>query len=941
MVDGRIHKPPCGNYNLAVQKRHLFAITMVLIVASILRLWALPDLPLGLHYDEAANVIITRQIASGEYLPLFITAYTGKEVLFFYWAALWMRMLGESAWVLRLAAAAVGILTVAATYAAARALTRGQRHSYWIALLAAVWMAVAFPNVLLSRYSFRAVSQPLLEMLAITALWHAWHTNKLRWLIGGGVLLGLTGYTYLAARLFPIPVALALIWLIVSAPGGERKRRFAQVGLVTLIAALTFAPLGIFFITHPETFGTRITQVAASSALDALRGIWLCLQGLVIPGAGDPYIRFNLPGRPALDPVFALLAVFGLVSLLLRRTQGGAQRAGQLLMLVAPAVMLLPSALATTEITPSNLRLTGIYPFLALLVGLGSVEFLQRIPQRIAPAPYRWIVALGLFLIPGALVTYTAYYQWATSEALFFANDGEMTLAARALDQTDLTNTTVYISSLHYRHPTVAALAQKYSSAKWLTGGATLVLPAQGDALYLVPATLPPPAAWPAEITQRWKVNLLRAPDSSPALYQYRLSAEDIQALRPRDSVADFAHVTLVHNAQPLVQCHVAQGCPVMVTWEVRAPYPALQAVARLIHPISGQWDRVNPFHYPTADWSIGDVVLDQLTLTPPAGTPPIDGYQVGVSFFNPDTKEILPSLTNEQFAGLEVTFPLGKLQSADPARQPSSAANIDLCESLPADRHKLPSGLSVRASSPPATARPGEKVDITLCWQAPDTPFLPDHTVTLSLMSTTPTVLSAGAPVQGLYPFSMWQPGERVIDRFSVRLPRDLPAGTYTMTLTVGDSTPIHLGPVSVPAIARHYDAPTPAHATPAQFGQQVKLIGYDAGNAQAGQPLKLTLYWQTLREMESDYTVFIHLLEPSTGKIVAQADEQPVQQTYPTSLWKTGEVVSDEHTLNLPDLTPSQYELQVGLYVQSTGERLLVNGDSGFTLGTIDVSQ
>ena len=63
---------------------------------------------------------------------------------------------------------------------------------------------------------------------------------------------------------------------------------------------LTFAPLGVFFLTHPDTFGVRITQVASSTWQDALRGIGLCLQGLVLPGAGDPYIRFNLPGRPML-----------------------------------------------------------------------------------------------------------------------------------------------------------------------------------------------------------------------------------------------------------------------------------------------------------------------------------------------------------------------------------------------------------------------------------------------------------------------------------------------------------------------------------------------------------------------------------------------------------------------------------------------------------------
>ncbi len=341
--------------------------------------------------------------------------------------------------------------------------------------------------------------------------------------------------------------------------------------------------------------------------------------------------------------------------------------------------------------------------------------------------------------------------------------------------------------------------------------------------------------------------------------------------------------------------------------------------------------DRVNPFHYPTADWTIGDVVLDQLTLTPPVGTPPVDGYQVGVSFFNPSTKDILPRLKDEQFAGLEVTFPIGSLQKADPSRQPAASAALDLCADLPAQSYRLPSGLSLRSTNPPATASPGEKIDMTFCWQAPDSAMLPSQSVTLSLAGPTSTILSAGAPVQGRYPFSMWQPGERVIDRFAVR-----PAA-HTRCGRIYDGAGSRLGPfhqpgqMNIPAVTHTYTTPSSTHLTPAQFGTQIKLLGYNASAAQAGQPLTLTLHVQPLQEMEADYTVFIHLLDPATGKILAQVDEQPAHQTYPTSLWVSGEVVSDEHSVAIPDVTAGQYDLQVGLYVQSTGERLLVNGDNG----------
>ena len=67
--------------------RFFWLLLLTLLIAAFLRLWQLDALPPGLHYDEAADTIIAQQIARGESAPIFVAAYTGKEVLFFYWAA--------------------------------------------------------------------------------------------------------------------------------------------------------------------------------------------------------------------------------------------------------------------------------------------------------------------------------------------------------------------------------------------------------------------------------------------------------------------------------------------------------------------------------------------------------------------------------------------------------------------------------------------------------------------------------------------------------------------------------------------------------------------------------------------------------------------------------------------------------------------------------------
>ncbi len=91
-------------------------LVLCLLIAAILRLSDLSTTPPGLHFDEAANGILAANIGLRGERPIFIPSYTGKETLFFYLAGFLMRLLGDSVFTLRLAAAFIGLLTVAATY---------------------------------------------------------------------------------------------------------------------------------------------------------------------------------------------------------------------------------------------------------------------------------------------------------------------------------------------------------------------------------------------------------------------------------------------------------------------------------------------------------------------------------------------------------------------------------------------------------------------------------------------------------------------------------------------------------------------------------------------------------------------------------------------------------------------------------------------------------
>jgi len=107
-------------------------------------------------------------------------------------------------------------------------------------------------------------------------------------------------------------------------------------------------------------------------------------------------------------------------------------------------------------------------------------------------------------------------------------------------------------------------------------------------------------------------------------------------------------------------------------------------------------------------------------------------------------------------------------------------------------------------------------------------------------------------------------------------------------------------------------------------------------------GETLHLTLYWQALSPMAEDYTVFTHLLLPP-DQVWAQDDQQPHEGQKPTSTWQPGQVIADQHQLALPpEIPPGVYEIEIGLYLAASGDRLRVGrSDAGIVLGRVRVSE
>ena len=175
-----------------------------------------------------------------------------------------------------------------------------------MALLAMIFIATSFWHVLMSRLGFRSIGEPFIQALALAALFRGLRLNRWGWIASGGALIGLNLYTYLAARLFPVAIA-AIFFFLVAFDRGQRKRRLPQFSVVALMALIVFAPLGGYFLNHPDAFLTRIQQVAprGDQVTALLENVGRALGMFFL--SGDPYIRFNLPDRPLFSLVWGAL----------------------------------------------------------------------------------------------------------------------------------------------------------------------------------------------------------------------------------------------------------------------------------------------------------------------------------------------------------------------------------------------------------------------------------------------------------------------------------------------------------------------------------------------------------------------------------------------------------------------------------------------------------
>jgi 4-amino-4-deoxy-L-arabinose transferase-like glycosyltransferase len=112
------------------------------------------------------------------------------------------------------------------------------------------------------------------------------------------------------------------------------------------------------------------------------------------------------------------------------------------------------------------------------------------------------------------------------------------------------------------------------------------------------------------------------------------------------------------------------------------------------------------------------------------------------------------------------------------------------------------------------------------------------------------------------------------------------------------------------------------------AEFGESAGLVSHAVSNkpVRAGEQVQVGTVWRAGSNPQPSIRMFMHLVDPSTGRIIAQHDGLDA----PMRFWRARDAITQMHLLDIPADTPANtYELRLGLYDPETSQRLLQTGD------------
>lgn len=285
----------------------------ILLLGFWLRVHRLSDVPPGWRDDEVIETTVhARQVLAGEW-PLLFVAGEGHEPMYHYVSAAAIAAFGAGLMQVRLVSVAFGVLSLAANHRLAHRL-----YGQPVAAISTLALAVSFWSLIYSRTKTRHVSMLVFMLLAIYLSRGWWGAARRPWRadVLAGVFLGIGLYTYFAARVAPVMLAVFALYLALFRRDVFRVHWRGMFATFTTAAVIAL-PLAWTIASQPgaqqrlEVVGAPLAALRQGDWRPALEGALTTLG--MFAWTGDPEALYNLPGRSVFGPAVAAFLGLGML----------------------------------------------------------------------------------------------------------------------------------------------------------------------------------------------------------------------------------------------------------------------------------------------------------------------------------------------------------------------------------------------------------------------------------------------------------------------------------------------------------------------------------------------------------------------------------------------------------------------------------------------------
>jgi hypothetical protein len=300
------------------KERYLFL--FILAVGVFFRFYKLETLPYGLWLDEIAFSlraleILEDKIPAGLFQtsPMIQEGWVVFNHLYIYFVILIFKIVGINYLAIKLVSILPSIGIIVASYFLFRQVSKNT----FTPMVCMFLISVSHWSVTLGRWGWNEVLMSKLQVLSYYYIIRGIESKEKKYLAIGGMLLGLTFYTYIA---FSLVFGILMLFLfVVMLYQKDSAREYLRYGLIVIAASMiVILPGSIDYIKNPSALFNRINEVSIVHHIKNEKSLQPVLVSTInhlkmFHFKGDPENRHNTESWPQLDFITGALFIVGLL----------------------------------------------------------------------------------------------------------------------------------------------------------------------------------------------------------------------------------------------------------------------------------------------------------------------------------------------------------------------------------------------------------------------------------------------------------------------------------------------------------------------------------------------------------------------------------------------------------------------------------------------------